>query len=867
MDGFTPTTLATSNLSGFLDRSMSASIFEPGGLAGNAGFGFSPGQSEAAWLKDRALRQQTYAMDVYRESARGQAFANMLGAQAQDNFYRRSSLQMYGTVMNMPGVASMFGGSDIDFLFGSQNAVQASGLRVGGSRLFGGGALSDRVAYDLWKASDRYFFDEKAGGMGRLDRTQGFDRTQLGQIYSVMGQRGAFSGLDIGASVSTVGGKLDIRYDEAAMQKMPKAVEEAAKALRMVQDVVGGRPTLELIKISENIIGASMGTAQYAATVQRRMAEVMASSSAFGYSPHATMQLQGSVLEGLTQMGIGGVGGAGLAAGITRTALMQHNVGRGFAAGANVYMTPHTIGQVAAGLSVSSAALAQDHKMQAFVLGQFMLDKGMLNNPELETMLRMQAPNETQLEKIAQHMNVLAGGSIPSALHRFGGYNNVYSKLSGDASERVGAASIGLLSDRALTIRLSRSFGTLRRTVNQITGNPALSDAAIDEQVWLASTLEPENQGKVAGIIASTDTAAEKTKKLRDIYNKDAGTEDLSALEIDKRIRTQLSQSSFFKQMFGLRAGLQDTDPKFALTLSKGAQRKMNRTIEMAADIYENQTPVGDFLGDMGRGIFGVAALDEEKLMQYGMMTGTGITKFNPDLIFTGSTKEKEAQREALRAILRDANPGITEAQLASATDAAWNDFTTAGQAGAGRVSENVVRKYRSRTGNSARRRDGTYYLQNAADKERLQASWGKGAENTAFYQLRKRIGALSDTDEATLKAQIGAGGGDMLTGAINDSLYTDTVTQAALSDDPATQAGLATLDKTRVGNALMAGIASRREKLKNATGAEKDKLQSEVEKLQDRAAAGAGGPAQLILGLMRDILRAINRTKEPGND
>ena len=222
--------MVVSSLTDSLNQALSrTSVYEAPGMSGAAGFGFSPGQSESAWLRDRALRQQTYALDVGRESMRNKAFANILAENRPDNSWRQSGMQLFSTLMNSPQFAAMTGGSDFDMLAGTQAAVGASGFRIGGARTFGGGALSDRVAYDIWKNADSTFFDKN--GVARLEKTQGFDRTQLGQLFSVLGQRGAWSGLDLAKDVTMEDGKYKVNYNENALSKVQDGMGEAAKAL------------------------------------------------------------------------------------------------------------------------------------------------------------------------------------------------------------------------------------------------------------------------------------------------------------------------------------------------------------------------------------------------------------------------------------------------------------------------------------------------------------------------------------------------------------------------------------------------------------------------------------------------------------
>ncbi len=809
-------------------------MYEAPGMSGAAGFGFSPGQSESAWLRDRALRQQTYALDIGRESMRNQAFANILAQNRPDNAWRQSGMQLFSTMMNSPQFAAMTGGSDFDLFAGAQAAAGASGFRIGGARTFGGGALSDRVAYDIWKTADASFFDRN--GVARMEQTQGFDRTQLGQLFSVMGQRGAWSGMNLGGAVTMDGGKYSVKYDEGALAKIPEAMSDAAKALRMVQDVVGGRPMQELIKISENIAGVAAGSAQFASQVQKRMAGVMAMSS-FGINPMAAMNFQGSIAEGMTALGFSGATGAAVSPEIMRNAFMNQVASRDFAKTAGFYTTPTTAAAGAAGMMAASDAMMKDHRMQGLALGQYMADKGLIKDAGLLGLLNQGTPSEATLEEIYKGVRVASGGNIAGALAGFGGMKKVLGALSPDAMDRYASASTNTLLNRSTDQRLRANLRSQGQMIDQFTGSPALRAAAISEQAWLASTLETENQGKFAGIVGSAATDDQKRQRLRALLATDLGAEGMSSTDITNRVEAAVSQSAYYGQVFGLSASFRELDS--TMGLSKGTRARFNRIIDVGGNIFSNQTPVGDMTGDVLRGFFNSATPDTEKLMTYGMMSGA-ITTLDPAGA-NGDPATQTKTRDAVRAMIKAANPGISEGALAARVEGAWKSIQ-AGGTSASKAVESLGQAVQA-AGGLARRDGSVMYTMSKADKEHKLANWSTEYASAAFEEVQRSLGVWSPE-----------------TGVDQDYDYRETV-GAALYGPNKDFTKLSVLDKERVGQAAGVLRSALTADMNNAkTDKDKAVVQKKLDAVNDYMASGAAGGnmAMTIMGLMRDILEGI---------
>ncbi|HSW49901.1 MAG TPA: hypothetical protein VLH09_06975, partial [Bryobacteraceae bacterium] len=291
-----PAELAMSQLVEFLNQNgLGSNPLEPGGLAGISSSGFSPFLGQAQLARDRATRSQEMLKNVQDASNRQRAWSSMLssGATSASAQSQQVSRQLMGALFNNPTLSPFLGGSDIDLVFGIQNAAQASRFRVGNQRMYAGGPVTDQLAYDLWKKADDYFF---TGGYNNLSRTSGFDRTQVGQVFSVMGSRGAFAGMEIGSNFD-VG---------AAGDKINKAVADAMRPLRLLQDVVGPKPMGELVALAESLSGISVGVKNAGQQIQATLSRSISTAASFGLNPHQYLNFQGSIVQGMTQMGFGG---------------------------------------------------------------------------------------------------------------------------------------------------------------------------------------------------------------------------------------------------------------------------------------------------------------------------------------------------------------------------------------------------------------------------------------------------------------------------------------------------------------------------------------------------------------------------------
>lgn len=191
-----PSEIAIARLEEFLGQNgLGNAPMDAGSLSGVMSSGFAPFFGGAQRNMARNMRSQDMVRRISEDNERVNAAVTWMGRQGANlnPEARKTTKQLLSSMWNSQFFSEHVGGSDIDLAFGIQNAVQASGFRVAGQRVMGSGPVSDQLTMDMWKGADKYFFE---GGFGNLRRTQGFDRTQIGQIASALGARGAFAGMD-----------------------------------------------------------------------------------------------------------------------------------------------------------------------------------------------------------------------------------------------------------------------------------------------------------------------------------------------------------------------------------------------------------------------------------------------------------------------------------------------------------------------------------------------------------------------------------------------------------------------------------------------------------------------------------------------
>jgi hypothetical protein len=637
-----PAELAMAQLVEFLNQNgLGSNVLEPGGLAGISSSGFSPFLGQAQYARDRALRNQELLKNVQDASNRQQAFTNYAsrGATAASAESQQMTRQVMGALFNNPTFSPFVGGSDIDLVFGIQNAAQASRFQAGGQKLYAGGPVTDQVTYDLWRKADNYFF---SGGFNNLNRTSGFDRTQIGQVFSVMGSRGAFAGMEMGPN-------LDVN---AASEKINKAVSDITRPLRMLQDIVGPKPMGELIALAESLSGISAGVKNAGQQIQATLSRAVETASSFNLDPHKYLNFQGSVIQGLTQMGFGGASAASFGNSISAYAQKVQMVSQASAANSSYFTPVTTAAQAAAGMMTNTAAAMQDPKMQAYLLGLLMQQNNMGSKADLARLAEVYSGGggEDNLSRIFETVTSISGGNVRQAVHKFGGAAKLMEVVGPEGRSRFSGMVEETLMDRSVNQRLRANLRGQYAAIHRLTGSDQAANAAIELQVWASSTLSSENQQKIAGLLEGPDAKGALTAMLAT----DLGTKGLSEGDRAMRVQQLMSGARTWSAMRGYNDAYRGLD-KRASPLAKAdriAMLKQELTGGRVLDDYTPSytSPVGSFLG----GIMGRDTVSDGQIITYAEIQkaagrASDLLTFSYDA-FRGGSKEEETNLRAIMA-------------------------------------------------------------------------------------------------------------------------------------------------------------------------------------------------------------------------
>lgn len=207
------------------------------------------------------------------------------------------------------------GGSSWDAMQGVYQGLGTGGFRISGmspgvsDRLVGGGGVTGGFAQDAYASFEDHFY---RGLSPRMGRTHGLNRSDLGQVWEGLSNRGAFAGMNIGTletmtSDSIMAGRMnaidsgntrlleefnklkpgDIRrsISESDMDKVNKMVETAADSLASVRSLFGNQSMSVLMSEAERISGMSFSGTSNIRQIKSRVEGIQSLANAYGMDP------------------------------------------------------------------------------------------------------------------------------------------------------------------------------------------------------------------------------------------------------------------------------------------------------------------------------------------------------------------------------------------------------------------------------------------------------------------------------------------------------------------------------------------------------------------------------------------------------
>ena len=569
-------------------------MFAPGSSGGIGTMGSTVSQLNM----QRSLFQggQQLMQDINMFSARTQYFTNPLSRAFPGDAARQNISAMMGGLLNNSFLTPYIGGSDFDLGFGLQNLTNASGFRINGTRSFGGGPLSDAVTMNLFKSVQAKMFDGP-GGLSNLNMTYGMDRTEIAQIASLVGQRGGFTGQNLGDLTKVIGtDTLSTKgLDSYAVDKITSTISKTAQTLRAVRDIVGSRPMAELMQITEGLTGMSGGSANFNKAAMGMITTTMGVSSAYGFDPRASLEMQSAMVSNFKSMGWSGAAAGPAALAAWQSAAIDSSVSADAARqmqSGGIFSPARTMAQAAGQRQMQMGMIAKNPQMLALLAGHLMVERGMLGGAERDAMSAMinnSDPSDKDLNNI-----------LVTANKKFGGVNNFLSSLGGAdaAAGLLDPSGGGMVFSNQMNSVLNRR-GTndrLAMTLQSMQISRARTDAVIN----LRNSVETTTGVAVGQILAKGGSRADVLAALRG----DSGADQMTNSQLTSFVDRLMSGGKVLGQDMNTAKAVQDADP---LGMAQNNSHDRASAARMAAakmqQLYGDTTPTGTVLDNLLQGI------------------------------------------------------------------------------------------------------------------------------------------------------------------------------------------------------------------------------------------------------------------------
>lgn len=198
------------------------------------------------------------------------------------------------------------GGSPTQMAHGVQQMVATQGFNVGGSigrgsPVFGGGAITDLMSRSVFDAVKSNFYDKVSGLPTKA--AHGLNMTQMGDAMNQLTSRGVFRGMNIGDINVNEKGIYEFKRNEQQFTKVNKIFSDYAGMLKDARKIFGDLPIADLTQNAERLIGTSLREMGSISSMRNRIANISATSAAFGLNPAAVaermMQVTDAVQGGM----------------------------------------------------------------------------------------------------------------------------------------------------------------------------------------------------------------------------------------------------------------------------------------------------------------------------------------------------------------------------------------------------------------------------------------------------------------------------------------------------------------------------------------------------------------------------------------
>lgn len=200
---------------------------------------------------------------------------------------------------NLGGLAAaqglLGGGSAGIQMLGIAQAVGGGGFHVGGAsstmtaRMYGQGGLTTHFTKQLYDQVEDHFFGGLAGA--QLHRTHGLSRTDIGNVFQQLQQRGAFAGMEIGSlDIDVQSGKTVGKLNDRTADRIKEFIEDAAGTLGSLREIFGDQSMDKLMSEAERISGMGFRSPQSARAIRGRIESAKIQAQMFGMDTRAYME-------------------------------------------------------------------------------------------------------------------------------------------------------------------------------------------------------------------------------------------------------------------------------------------------------------------------------------------------------------------------------------------------------------------------------------------------------------------------------------------------------------------------------------------------------------------------------------------------
>jgi hypothetical protein len=226
-------------------------------------------------------------------------------AQASKLIHNSSQGQLLKDISALAvGAGLVPGGSPVQLASNVQQMVATQGFTVGGNMgrggpVFGGGVVTDAMSRSVFDTVKNNFFDQVTGLPKKA--AHGLNMSQMGEAMGQLTSRGAFRGMEIGDINLNEKGVYEFKQNEQKMEKVNKIFSDYAGMLKDARQIFGDLPIADLTQNAERLIGTSLREMGSVSAMRNRMANITATSAAFGLNPAAVAENMMQMTDGIQQ--------------------------------------------------------------------------------------------------------------------------------------------------------------------------------------------------------------------------------------------------------------------------------------------------------------------------------------------------------------------------------------------------------------------------------------------------------------------------------------------------------------------------------------------------------------------------------------